>query len=213
MSHPQQEQEDIEIPTRVLSPPKLPLEVRMRINFSFPTAFVCLLVAMSTQPILSAQGNLDVALLKNVRPIGGSGNNLVHPNLDPVPGSAEINLAPPNFAPHTRNALIAGPNPREISNVIAGGTGAKGQNGDTEDPIASAWLYVFGQFVDHDLDLESTPANSAAINITVPQDDPFFPPNTTINMTRDARSRRTNTIINTVRVISTYLRYTVPLNQ
>jgi peroxidase len=170
----------------------------MRINFSFPTAFVCLLVAISTQPILSAQSNLDVALLKNVRPIGGSGNNLVHPNLDPVPGSAEINLAPLNFAPHTRNALIAGPNPREISNVIAGGTGAKGQNAETEDPIASAWIYVFGQFVDHDLDLESTPANSAAINITVPPDDPFFPPSTTINMTRDARSRRTNTIINTV---------------
>jgi hypothetical protein len=85
-----------------------------------------------------------------------------------VPGSAEINLAPLDFAPHTRNGLIAGPNPREISNVIAGGTGAKGQNAETEDPTASAWLYVFGQFVDHDLDLESTPANSTAINITVP---------------------------------------------
>jgi hypothetical protein len=43
----------------------------MRIKFSFPTVFACLLVAMSTQPILSAQNNLDVALLKNVRPIGG----------------------------------------------------------------------------------------------------------------------------------------------
>ena len=170
----------------------------MRIPLSFPTAFVCLFVAISEQHTLSAQKNADVTLLENIRPIGGSGNNLVHPYLDPIPGRAEINLAPINFAPHTRNGLVTGPNPREISNVIAGGTGAQGQNAETEDPTASAWLYVFGQFVDHDLDLESTPANSPAINITVPPDDPFFPPNTTINMTRDARSRRTNTIINTV---------------
>src|SRR6201997_5910823 len=170
----------------------------MRIPLSFPTAFVCLFVAISAQHTLSAQKNADVTLLESIRPIGGSGNNLVHPYLDPIPGRAEINLAPINFAPHTRNGLVTGPNPREISNVIAGGTGAQGQNAETEDPTASAWLYVFGQFVDHDLDLESTPANSPAINITVPPDDPFFPPNTTINMTRGARSRRTNTIINTV---------------
>jgi peroxidase len=169
----------------------------MRIHFSLPTAFVCLFVAISAQHALRAQKNVDVTLLQNIRPIGGSGNNVTHPFLDPVPGSAEINLAPLDFAPHSRNGLITGSNPREISNVIAGGTGAKGQNAETEDPAASAWLYVFGQFVDHDLDLESTPANSAAINITVPPDDPFFPPNTTIDMTRDARSRRTNTIINT----------------
>jgi len=169
----------------------------MRIHFSLPTAFVCLFVAISAQHTLRAQKNVNVTLLQNIRPIGGSGNNVTHPFLDPVPGSAEINLAPLDFAPHSRNGLITGSNPREISNVIAGGTGAKGQNAETEDPAASAWLYVFGQFVDHDLDLESTPANSAAINITVPPDDPFFPPNTTIDMTRDARSRRTNTIINT----------------
>jgi peroxidase len=82
--------------------------------------------------------------------------------------------------------------------VIAGGTGAQGQSADTEDPVATAWLYVFGQFVDHDLDLEQTPLTSAAINIVIPPGDPVFDAGTTIPMTRDTRSRATNTIINTV---------------
>jgi hypothetical protein len=74
-----------------------------------------------------------------------------------------------NFAPGNNDKLVAGPNPRTISNVIAGGTGANGQNGQTTDPVVSAWLYVFGQFVDHDLDLEETPTNSSPTNITVPK--------------------------------------------
>jgi peroxidase len=93
---------------------------------------------------------------------------------------------------------VAGPNPRSISNVIAGGTGANGQNGQTDDSVASAWLYVFGQFVDHDLDLEETPTNSSSINIIVPPDDPVFAAGTSIAMTRDTRSPVTNTIVNTV---------------
>jgi peroxidase len=93
---------------------------------------------------------------------------------------------------------VSGPNPRIISNVIAGGTGADGQNAETTDPVASAWIYVFGQFVDHDLDLESTPPTSPAINLAVPPNDPVFKAGTMILMTRDIRNLETNTIINTV---------------
>jgi len=142
--------------------------------------------------------NPDTNLLQEFRPIGGSGNNLVHPTLNTPPGTPEIALAPLNFAPGTSDGLIAAPNPRTISNVIAGGTGANGQNAETEDPVASAWLYVFGQFVDHDIDLEETPTTSAPINIAVPVGDPVFPDGATIAMTRDTRSPLTNTIINTV---------------
>jgi peroxidase len=93
---------------------------------------------------------------------------------------------------------VARPNPRTISNVIAGGTGVNGQNGEMTDPVASAWLYVFGQFVDHDLDLEETPTNSAPIEIIVPPGDPVFAAGTRIAMTRDTRSPVTNTILNAV---------------
>jgi peroxidase len=148
--------------------------------------------------VQQGQTGSQAQLLREFRPIGGSGNNIANPSLDVLPGTPEIALAPLNFAPGTSDGLIAAPNPRTISNVIAGGTGANGQNAQTDDPTASAWLYVFGQFVDHDIDLEETPTTSAAINIAVPPGDPVFPAGTSIAMTRDTRSPVTNTIINTV---------------
>jgi peroxidase len=136
-------------------------------------------------------------LLPEFRPIGATGNNILHSELEPVPGSAELRIAPLNFAA-AGDTLVDGRNARSISNLIAGGTGAQGQSADTDDPVASAWLYVFGQFVDHDLDLESTPPDGADISIAVPAGDPLFPAGTTIAMTRDVRNPATNTIINTV---------------
>jgi peroxidase len=144
------------------------------------------------------QQNPQTVLLKEFRPIGGVGNNLANPALNAVPGAPELALTPLNFARGTTDGLVPAPNPRTISNVIAGGTGANGQNAETEDPVATAWLYVFGQFVDHDLDLEETPLTSAPINIVIPPGDPVFAAGTTIAMTRDTRSPITNTIINTV---------------
>jgi peroxidase len=157
--------------------------------------FISMLLATAAD--LRGVNRPQISLLEEFRPIGGSGNNHENPDLDVVPGSPEIALAPLNFAPGTDNGLVDGPNPRTISNVISGGTGADGQNGQTTDPVASAWIYVFGQFVDHDLDLEETPLTSAAINILVPRGDPVFPSGTSILMTRDTRSPDTNTIINT----------------
>jgi heme peroxidase len=137
-------------------------------------------------------------LLREFRPIGGGGNNLANPALNAVPGTPELAIAPLNFAHGTNNGLAPAPNPRTISNVIAGGTGANGQNAETEDSTATAWLYVFGQFLDHDIDLEETPLTAPAINIIIPPGDPVFTAGTTIAMTRDTRSPATNTIINTV---------------
>ena len=139
-----------------------------------------------------------VNLLPEFRPIGGVGNNLVNPDLDVVPNTPELAIAPLNFAPDTDDGLVDGPNPRTISNLIAGGTGSNGVNAQTTDPVSSAWMYVFGQFVDHDLDLEETPETSEEIDIIVPEGDPVFTPGTAIQMTRDTRDPNTNTIINTV---------------
>jgi hypothetical protein len=148
-------------------------------------------------PALSGSGG-HVVLIPEFPTIGGSNNNLVHPEWNAVPGCPEIALAPLNFGPGPNDPLIAGPNPRLISNVIAGGTGANGQYSETNDSVASAWLYVFGQFVDHDIDLESTPRSNVSIAVLVPPNDPVFTPGTRIAMTRDERSPATNTIVNTV---------------
>jgi hypothetical protein len=59
-------------------------------------------------------------------------------------------------------------------------------------------MYVFGQFVDHDIDLESTPLTNTDISIPVPAGDPVFPDGTSISMQRDDRDPVTNNIINTV---------------
>src|SRR5271165_1817950 len=153
-----------------------------------PKTIACLLlltVASATSRDLPGNCIPQVSLLKEFRPIGGAGNNLQNSQLNPVPGAPELALAPLNFAPGANDGLVSGPNPRIISNQISGGTGANGQNGQTTDPVASAWLYVFGQFIDHDLDLEETPLTSAPINILVPPGDPVFTPGTVIAMTRD----------------------------
>ncbi len=176
---------------------KKPIALRNRIPETIACC-LCLMAVSAAGADLTGTNSSQISLLKEFRPIGGSGNNLKNPDLDVVPGSPETALTPLNFARGTDDGLVNGPNPRTISNVISGGTGANGQNGQTTDPVASAWLYVFGQFVDHDLDLEETPLTSAAINILVPPGDPVFPSGTSILMTRDTRSPDTNTIINTV---------------
>jgi len=157
---------------------------------------VCSLpIATFAQSVSAAQGT--PTLLRQFRPIGGSRNNFQHPQFNAIPGSPELAIAPLDFAPGTHNGLVSGPNPRTISNVISGGTGLNGVNAETADPAASAWLYVFGQFLDHDLDLESTPTTNPAINIAIPPGDPVFTAGTSIAMNRDTRSSATNTIVNT----------------
>jgi peroxidase len=172
-------------------------EQMQEVRKCFAASLACLLTCSVLSPALADQPN-PIQLLLDFRPIGGTGNNLLIPNLNAIPGSPELNIAPLNFSPMGANELASGPNPRTISNVIAGGTGANGENSETPDPVASAWIYVFGQFVDHDLDLESTPPTSPAIDITIPPNDPVFKGGTTISMTRDIRNSDTNTIINTV---------------
>jgi peroxidase len=136
-------------------------------------------------------------LLSDFRPIGGIDNNLDSPGLDPTPGSAELQIAPLNYAPGTTDGLIDAPNARTISNVVSGGQSADGENANADDPTgASAWLYAFGQFVDHDLDLESV--GTTDISIPVPNGDPNFPNGTTIPLTRAVTDPTTGTAINTV---------------
>ncbi len=113
-----------------------------------------------------------------IRPIGGG-------NLPP--GTTETRLAPVS----TTISLSADPNPRTISTNISGFNNL----GDTlADPQGrSDWTYVFGQFVDHDLDKE---ALNAATNrdVTVPAGDPNFPAGTVIPLGGSAGPNAVNTV-------------------
>ena len=137
---------------------------------------------------------MQVNLLASYRSVDGSGNNIVNPQLNLTTNQDEARIGPANFEPGTTDGLIAGPNPREISDIISSGPQA-----EATDPTGlSAMMYVWGQFIDHDLDLEQQNSNGTPINITVPEDDTELTPGSVIQLTRAVTDPATGTIINTV---------------
>src|SRR5207244_60940 len=49
----------------------------------------------------------------------------------------------------------------------------------TNDRDMSAFVYAWGQFIDHDLDLTTSASPAVPFNIAVPKGDPYFDPNST----------------------------------
>src|SRR6185312_11156017 len=77
---------------------------------------------------------------------------------------------PANFADGI-STPVDGPNPREISNIVVAG-GPDPSNGNPDG--LSDLMYVWGQFIDHDLDLmKQDPAKP--FNVIAPANDPNFP--------------------------------------
>ncbi|TMJ91221.1 MAG: peroxidase [Alphaproteobacteria bacterium] len=111
------------------------------------------------------------------RSIDGSGNNLSQTDLNAA-GTDFTRIGPANFADGV-DAMTDGPNPRTISNVVVG-------QGDAAVPNPeglSAYMYAWGQFIDHDLDLAPSDGTTH-IDIPVPAGDPVFPDGSVISMTR-----------------------------
>jgi hypothetical protein len=106
------------------------------------------------------------------RTIDGTANNPVHPDW----GSANTDLmriASPAYSDGiSAMAWTSRPSPREISNAVAA------QTGDIlNDRHMSDWVWQWGQFLDHDLDLTPQPGDPPEhANIPVPTGDPFFDP-------------------------------------
>ncbi|MFP4121402.1 MAG: peroxidase family protein [Coleofasciculus sp.] len=128
------------------------------------------------------------------RSIDGSNNNLDNPTW----GEAEIELIrllEPDYSDGiSAPAGMNRPNPRAISNAIAS------QSESLPNPFhASDWLWQWGQFVDHDLDLTEPPAGAEFLPIPVPNNDPIFPPGSIIPFRRNAAAPGTGTDINNPR--------------
>src|SRR5215475_1094266 len=115
------------------------------------------------------------------RTIDGSDNNLSDPALNQA-NTDFARVGPANFADGVAT-MQPGPNPREISNIVVA------NNPDTHLDVngvaLSGMMYAWGQFVDHDLDLEKSGTNTADISIPVPEGD-ALPPDTVIPLTRVA---------------------------
>ncbi|MBV1796785.1 peroxidase family protein [Siccirubricoccus sp. G192] len=111
------------------------------------------------------------------RSIDGSGNNLAQTGFNAA-GSAFIRLAPARYADGIAS-LAEGPEPRSISNLVAGQGDAAVANAQG----LSGMMYAWGQFIDHDL--TRTPSDGVTrIDIAVPEGDPAFPEGTILPLTR-----------------------------
>lgn len=131
------------------------------------------LASLTAQP-----GSLPAALIGafNTRftpaPLNGSGNNQSHPAW----GSPGVDLMRYSSASYADGiASPAGtvrPSPRLISNTVVDQTSETSNTRNLSD-----WIYGWGQFIDHDLDL--TTSGNTAFDVAVPLGDPSFDPAST----------------------------------
>ncbi|MGY8771236.1 MAG: peroxidase family protein [Pirellulales bacterium] len=141
---------------------------------------------------------LDTSPDAEVRSIDGSGNNVKNPEW----GSAGTQLVRSTTAEYGDGiSTLAGedrPSAREVSNAVSDQTESV-----VNSRFLTDYLWQWGQFVDHDIDLTggADPAEDASIE--VPTGDPFFDPfNTgtqTIGLTRSNFDESTGTSTDNVR--------------
>jgi len=125
--------------------------------------------------------------------LDGTGNNAAHPTW----GSAGVDLlrlSPAAYADGIATPSGASrPNARDISNALA----QSPEGGITNDRDFTAFVYAWGQFLDHDLGLTGTASPREAFSISVPTGDSSFDPSgsgtATIPMSRSAYDPLTGT--------------------
>jgi peroxidase len=111
------------------------------------------------------------------RSFDGSQNNLSDPQLNAA-GTEFGRIGDAHFADGT-SIPLSGNNPRTISNLVVGAGDA-----DVANPEGlSAFMYAWGQFIDHDLTLTRTDGVTH-MDIVVPAGDPVFAAGTVIPVTR-----------------------------
>ena len=112
---------------------------------------------------LEAREMMDAAGL--YRSIDGTGNNLAHPEW----GSTDEQLLRKAAADYgdgiSTPAGADRPSPRVISNALV----AHPDEDTPNDRDLTAYIYVWGQFLDHDLDLTGSASPAEPFNIEVPE--------------------------------------------
>lgn len=106
-----------------------------------------------------------------VRSIDGSDNNLDNPEWGRA-DTAFVRLSHADYSDGT--GAPSGdrrPNPREISNAVVAQPGSI-----LNESGASDFVWLWGQFLDHDIDLTPTVSPVESFDITIPVGDPFFDP-------------------------------------
>jgi peroxidase len=121
--------------------------------------------------IRSGAGGIIPSAPSEVRSFDGTGNNVNAPEL----GSTDeqlLRVAAANYGDGISSPAAAdAPNPRTISNSLA----AQSDETGPSDRDLSAFVYVWGQFIDHDISLTTSPSTGReTLNIAIPAGDAFF---------------------------------------
>jgi hypothetical protein len=108
------------------------------------------------------------------RSIDGSNNNLRNPEMNAA-GTQLRRAMPPKYADGVAQMVGQNyPNPRVVSNAV------NAQSKSIKNALnASDFLWQWGQFVDHDIDLTDGVNPPEYMNIPIPAGDPFFDPDST----------------------------------
>src|SRR3954447_10620506 len=106
-----------------------------------------------------------------VESINGTGNNLTHTSW----GSVNTDLLRIAAAAYTDGISSPAGADRASARAISNAVASQAEDVNIlNDRNLSAFIYTWGQFIDHDMDL--TPGGTIAFNIAVPSGDPSFDP-------------------------------------
>jgi peroxidase len=123
------------------------------------------------RPGTVTMGPRAIDLPSEFRTIDGTGNNVAQPQW----GSAEqpfLRFAPVDYADGASTpAGPTRPSARAISNALCATSGAKPNTRGASD-----FVWQWGQFLDHDLDLTPVADPVEPFDVAVPSGDPFFDP-------------------------------------
>ena len=143
---------------------------------------------MSVNPV-----GASLAPLLPAESIDGIGNNVAHPTWGST-GQDLLRLSPAAYGDGISTPSGADrPSARLVSNLLS----ASPEGGITNDRDFTAFVYAWGQFLDHDLGLTDTATPRERLPIAVPAGDPSFDPTSTgtktISMSRSAYDPATGT--------------------
>jgi peroxidase len=131
------------------------------------TVFSSALELLAVSLVLAAASNA----LAQYRSLDGSGNNMANPTWGEA-GTQLSRIATPAYGDGISTpAGSTRPGAREISNaLVAQSVPMPNSLGLTD------WIFQWGQFVDHDIDLTGAATPTESLPIAIPADDAFFNP-------------------------------------
>jgi hypothetical protein len=136
-------------------------------------------LSISPSNVNYAIENTQAYLESNPQSLDGTGNNIENPNWGSV-NQQLLRFSPMEYANGISSPSGASrPSAREISNIFS----ASPEDGIVNDRDFTAFVYAWGQFLDHDIDLTEGASPKEAFPIIVPTGDIWFDPTSTSTMT------------------------------